>query len=68
MKFTKSIKHLDMHRAVTVWTDPNEKLLSQWGLITYADWCLNESRRMNACGGDVLVCQEPEGQIAICRP
>lgn len=68
VKYTKTLQHRDMNRAVTVWEDPSQKVLSQWGNIPYADWCQNESRRMNACGANTIVCQEPEGKIAICRP
>lgn len=68
MKYTKSIQHRDMTKAVTVWEAPETKVLSQWGQIPYEIWCQNESKRMNSCGANTIVCQEPEGKIAICRP
>jgi hypothetical protein len=57
-----------MNRAVTVWEEPGNELLSQWGKITYAEWCQLESKRMNSQGANTIVCQEPDGKIAICRP
>jgi hypothetical protein len=66
-----NIKQLDKrtyNKAVTVWEDPKNRLESQWGTITYQEWCIKESRRMNNNGGDTLVCREPKGLVAICRP
>lgn len=66
-----NIKQLDkrtLSKAVTVWDEPGTKFESQYGTVKYIDWCHLESRRMNNNGGNTLVCREPKGLVAICRP
>lgn len=69
-KYIKDIdsRPMNMNKALTIWEPSNSKIISQWGEITYEDWCIKESARMNANGGDTLVCREPKGYIAVCRP
>lgn len=64
----KQLEKRTYNKAVTVWEESTKRLESQWGTITYLDWCIKESRRMNKNGGDTLVCREPKGLVAICRP
>jgi hypothetical protein len=39
----------------TVWGNPEHKLQSQFGFISYAEWCAKESARMNAQGANTHV-------------
>jgi hypothetical protein len=64
----KKLTKRTYEKAVTVWESPTLNMHTQWGTLPYVEWCQKESRRMNACGGNTLVCQEPEGLVAICRP
>lgn len=40
---------------VTVPGPMAEQLNSQWGRLTYLDWCRKESDRQNACGARTYV-------------
>lgn len=48
------------HMQLSVWDNPNNKLQSQYGFITYQAWCEKEAARIGAdafvLGSDALVC------------
>lgn len=53
--------------SVTVWDHTGEVVKdSQWGPLTYRQWCDKEAERMNAAGASVHVV-EKDGYVAICR-
>jgi hypothetical protein len=66
-QYIKKLQKRTYHNAVTNWEPPNSKFYSQWGEVTYLDWCHKESKRMNSVGASTIVCEEPEGLVAICR-
>lgn len=64
----KILEKRTLEKAITIWEESTRKVSSQWGELSYLDWCIKESKRMNQNGANTLVCQEPKGNIAICRP
>jgi len=42
-------------RQITTPSPNVEKLDSQWGRISYIEWCEKESRRINRAGGNAVV-------------
>lgn len=49
---------------ITVWGNPNEKLKSQYGNVTYLEWCTKEVERMRA-GGKIAKVVERKGLVAV---
>ena len=49
-----------IHMQLSIWDDPNKRLASQYGNITYREWCERESARIGpgafVNGSDLLVC------------
>ena len=41
---------LDTRKNITVWEMPNDKMTSQWGKITFREWCEFESKRVGKLG------------------
>ena len=58
-------------RAITVWDHPTHSSSrlseTQWGSLTYQQWCVKESERMNKAGGNTSVHTREDGNIAIIR-
>jgi hypothetical protein len=48
------------HMQLSVWDNPSNKLQSQYGFITYKEWCEREAARIGADaflnGSDSLIC------------
>ena len=53
-------------KSVTVWDHPNSRIDSQYGDISYRQWCEKEVERMNRNGGNVKLSEHNEF-IAITR-
>ena len=55
-----------MRNRKTVWGSPTETLKSQYGEITYADWCEKEKDRFESKGGKYAV-ESHKGKVALYR-
>jgi len=44
-----------MEMYLTHYRIKKEKIHSEYGIITWHEWCLREQRRINKCGGNVEV-------------
>jgi len=64
---TTTKQTLDTRKNITVWGDPKSMLQSQYGNVTYREWCLCEVVRMCANGGQAVVV-EMGGMVAVARP
>lgn len=53
-------------KSVTHYENPNFKVDSQWGRITYLEWCTKESNRMNSAGAHTSI-HWRDGYVAIIR-
>lgn len=60
-------KEDDDKNTITTWSRPNEMLQSQYGNVTYREWCELEKARMLTHGRKVVVV-ELDGMIALARP
>lgn len=58
---------LDTRKNLTTWGGPQSVLASQYGNVTYREWCEKEVVRMRANGG-LAVVVERNGLIALARP
>ena len=58
---------LDTRKNITVWGEPKSMLQSQYGNVTFREWCDREVVRMRANGGQYVVV-ERYGMVAIARP
>ena len=50
---------------ITYFGNPNEFLKSQYGRITFGDWCKLEAVRI---GQGAFVETDDKGRVAICKP
>jgi hypothetical protein len=59
-----------MNLRKTIWGVPDERLRTQWGELTYFEWCLEECARLNRQGGNcrVIWWLDKLVSIAINRP
>jgi hypothetical protein len=57
----------DTRKNVTTWGDPKTILQSQYGNVSYREWCNKEVVRMRANGGQAVVV-EKFGMVAVARP
>ena len=53
-------------KPITRWCNPDEKISTQWGYITYRQWCEKEVARINR-NGDTTKVIEKNGLIAVSR-
>lgn len=54
--------------SITWWSNPDHKLQSQYGHVTYRQWCIAEAQRMTAKGNPCTVStDEKTGKIAVSR-
>jgi len=51
----------------TVLCPESEMLDTQWGRLTYNEWCIRESQRMNGCGAGTRVLKVQDGKCCIVR-
>lgn len=49
---------------ISIWGDPNSKLPSQYGNVTYREWCQQEAQRINKSGGSAFV-EELNGEVCV---
>jgi len=61
---TEEIPNTDNN--LTVWGLPKNQLYSQWGRLTYEEWCHKESKRQNLMGGNTKVTHF-EGLVCITK-
>jgi hypothetical protein len=54
-------------KAVTVFDDPKTIVESQYGKITYREWCERERDRINKRGDGVQIVERKDGCIALLR-
>ena len=55
------------YKALTLFTDPDEPLVSQYGTLRYEDWCQREIKRIRKSGGDATMLRNARGQVAVGR-
>jgi len=55
-------------KLITRWDFILSELKSQWGTITYQDWCENEAARIRANGGSAIVRRNKNRECCISRP
>ena len=60
-------KQPDTRKNITVWETPNTMLQSQYGNVTYLDWCEKEVVRTRANGRQAVIVKM-KGMIALARP
>ena len=53
--------------SITHWTKPNEVIVSEYGAITYREWCEKERDRINKHGVTVKIVKRAGGDIALSR-
>jgi len=55
-------------KRLTHWRRPSQKLpRTEYGFITYGQWCEREVKRINDAGGDVEVVRNESGAVAIAQ-
>ena len=54
-------------KSLTHWGRPHELLQSQYGEVTYREWCEKERDRINKRGDGVRVVENAAGLIALSR-
>ena len=52
---------------MTLWTRPDEVLKSQYGKVTYREWCEREIQRIASTGGNARLVERPDGYVALFR-
>lgn len=67
MNATENKLTSDKWKEITILSEPLSMLVSQWGRITYQDWCERECARMNKNGGNAIV-KTKKGLVCISRP
>jgi len=63
----KTEQTLDTRKNITTRGEPKSMLQSQYGNVTYREWCEKEVVRMRANGGQAIVV-EMDGMVAVARP
>ena len=53
---------------ITILEEPTRTMDTQWGTLTYREWCEREADRMNQAGHDALVAYASNGSCCVCRP
>lgn len=51
----------DEPKRITTWMPPNEKIMSQYGLVTCVEWCRREAQRI----GHAEVATSKTGEVAV---
>lgn len=54
-------------KTLTEWSSPNEIINSQYGKVTYREWCQKERDRINVRGDGVMIVERADGFIALSR-
>jgi len=54
-------------RQITEYADPGETFTSQYGTVTYREWCEKELARINAGGSKAMIGTDKDGNIALVR-
>jgi hypothetical protein len=54
-------------KRLTEWSQPSEILNSQYGKVTYREWCDKECARINERGDGVKIVTREDGCIALSR-
>ena len=74
--FTSTHKNLapdpirDQFINITHWEPQNDRFKSQFGLVSYADWCEKEAARLNSSKGawtGVLAAKDMDGNCCIAK-
>jgi hypothetical protein len=50
---------------LTIWDKPNDQLNTQYGRITYLDWCEREASRLTASGTKAHVAKSTTGKVCV---
>ena len=58
---------MNADKQMTLWTRPDEVLKSQYGTVTYREWCEREVQRIVTTGGHARLVERPDGFVALFR-
>lgn len=60
--------HSEDKRGYTIWDRKDEQFPSQWGRLTYLEWCQREIQRVRELFGKIYLLEETTTRCRIVRP